>query len=212
MNIFSESDVIHLLTRYSEYRKHENEQGTGLGNAATGAHDSTTGAGQSHLERDVGIGAAGAGAASILSGPAPNTAGPHRYDWLNKLDPRVDANPDQPQFTGHGPLKVEAEQAGTGTRTADPTHHGETRANDHSDRDAAAVGVLGGAGAYEGEKHHSGTDSGFGVSSTNTTGPHSSNLANKVDPQVESDRSKDHHYGRDAGIADGVGAAAYEVE
>ena len=28
---------------------------------------------------------------SALPGPAPHTAGPHKKDWLNKLDPRVDA-------------------------------------------------------------------------------------------------------------------------
>jgi hypothetical protein len=28
------------------------------------------------------------------SGPAPNTAGPHKSDLLNKLDPRVDSDLD----------------------------------------------------------------------------------------------------------------------
>jgi hypothetical protein len=27
-------------------------------------------------------------------GPAPNTAGPHKSDLMNKLDPRVDSNLD----------------------------------------------------------------------------------------------------------------------
>jgi len=61
------------------------------------------------------------------------------------------------------------------------------------------------------------TDSGVaGVApttgTTTTTGPHSSNLANKADPSVDSDRSKDHHYGRDAAVAGGVGGAAYEAD
>ena len=174
--------------------------------------------GQSHLGRDAGLGAAGVGAASTLDGPAANTAGPHKQDWLNKLDPRVNANPDQPQSTGHGPLKVTEGQAGTAksydstTRTADPTHYGQSRTNELPGHDAAAVGALGGAGAYEAGKHHHGTESGVGGSSTTTAGPYSSNLDNKADATVDSDRSKDHHYGRDAGVAGGVGAAAYEVE
>jgi len=36
-----------------------------------------------------GVGVSGTGAG--LPGPAPNTAGPHRSDLLNKLDPRVDS-------------------------------------------------------------------------------------------------------------------------
>lgn len=174
--------------------------------------------GQSHLSRDAGLGAAGVGAANTLDGPAPNTAGPHKQDWLNKLDPRVNSNPDQPQSTGHGPLKVTEGQTGTAkssdstTRTVDPTHHGQSRTNELPGHDAAAVGALGGAGAYEAAKHHHGTESGVGGSSSTTAGPYSSSLDNKADPTVDSDRSKDHHYGRDAGVAGGVGAAAYEVE
>ena len=42
-------------------------------------------------ERGTGIGG------NALPGPAPNTAGPHKQDWLNKLDPRVNAIPDQPR-------------------------------------------------------------------------------------------------------------------
>lgn len=93
-----------------------------------------------------------------MSGPAPHTAGPHRYDWLNKLDPRVDANPD----TVGGST--------TGTKSDTTTGSGH-----HYGRDAAVgtgVGAAGGA-AYDSSKHgHTKTDSGVaGVSSTdkNTT-------------------------------------------
>jgi len=34
------------------------------------------------------------GAASSGPGPAPNTAGPHKSDLLNKLDPRVESRPE----------------------------------------------------------------------------------------------------------------------
>lgn len=51
---------------------------------------------------------------------------------------------------------------------------------------------------------------GVGPSTGNTTatGPHSSNLAHTTD----ADRSKDHHYGKDAAVAGGVGGAAYEAD
>ncbi|KAF2497279.1 hypothetical protein BU16DRAFT_538372 [Lophium mytilinum] len=54
-----------------------------------------------------------------------------------------------------------------------------------------------------------------------TAGPHDSNIANKLDPRVKSDPAKaeentagQHHYGRDAAVAGGAGAAgvgAYEA-
>jgi len=51
---------------------------------------------------------------------------------------------------------------------------------------------------------------GVGQSTGNntTTGPHSSNLAHTTN----TDRSKDHHYGKDAAVAGGVGGAAYEAD
>lgn len=124
----------------------------------------------------------------------------------------MNANPDQLQSTGHGPLRDSEGQAGTGAAQPYDSTTGST--SHHAGRDAAAVGALGGAGAYEAGRHHdhqTGTGVGSGVggtSSTTTAGPHSSNLANRVDPTVDSDRSRDHHYGRDAGMgAAGVGAA-----
>jgi uncharacterized protein YfiM (DUF2279 family) len=91
-----------------EHRKHERERESGLG-GTTG----TT-----------------AGTASG-TGPAPNTAGPHSKDWMNKLDPRVKSNPDA---------------ADTGLSGTCGTTHGE--------RDAVAGAGLAGAGGYEAEKHH----------------------------------------------------------
>src|SRR5690606_41691667 len=63
------------------------------GNTTTGTHgthnnnrSSTAGATGTHT----GAGAHG----SNLPGPAPNTAGPHKKDILNKLDPKVDSDMD----------------------------------------------------------------------------------------------------------------------
>jgi hypothetical protein len=55
--------------------------------AHTGGHATSTG------DRITGT-AAGALGGPSATGPAPNTAGPHKSDLLNKLDPRVDSNLD----------------------------------------------------------------------------------------------------------------------
>jgi hypothetical protein len=91
-----------------EHRKHERERESGIG-SSTG----TT------------------AAATSDTGPAPNTAGPHSKDWMNRLDPRVD----------HNANKADKGLAGT-------------RGTGHEGRDAAAGAGLVGAAGYEAEKHH----------------------------------------------------------
>jgi hypothetical protein len=136
------------------------ESNTGIGPTTGAYKDDTsytgtTGASGHHYGRDAAVGAGGVGlaghehrkhereresglggspgtavATDPSTGPAPNTAGPHSKDWMNKLDPRVKSNPDT------------ADTGLTGTRG---TAHGE--------RDAIAGAGLAGAG-YEAEKHH----------------------------------------------------------
>lgn len=73
---------------------HSTTHGAGLGStmgtgthtgAHTGAHTGTHGASYN---------------TPIGSGPAPNTAGPHKSDMLNKADPRVDSNLDGSKTMG----------------------------------------------------------------------------------------------------------------
>ncbi|KAL9605581.1 MAG: hypothetical protein Q9179_001239 [Wetmoreana sp. 5 TL-2023] len=155
--------------------------------------------------------------------PAPGaphfTSGPHSLDTANRLDPHVSGG-------GIG--------ASGSTTTESTTHAG----HHHPGRDAAVSAGLGatGAGVYEASR---GTPSSSTAhQGTTTTGPHSSDLMNKMDPRVDSDRSKelgtttapgtigattgttstterttgrDHHHGRDAALAGagaGVGGAA----
>jgi hypothetical protein len=122
-----------------------------------------------------------------------------------RLDPRVDANPtsaDQyisgaPRETSELPHRNVGSEAST-----DPQGH-------HLGRDTAVAGGVG-AAAYEADKHHrehEGTQPTTGHSTnypSTATGPQSST--------VGGDTSKDHHYGRDAAVAGGVGEAAYEAE
>jgi hypothetical protein len=65
-----------------------NTFGTGHNTAAAGDGSSTTGHNTA------------AGLGNTGPGPAPNTAGPHKSDMVNKLDPRVDSNLDGSKTVG----------------------------------------------------------------------------------------------------------------
>lgn len=71
----------------------DSDQPGGYGNTqSTGGYGSSTGAHGTH-----GTGAGGLGGASGYSsgpGPAPDTAGPHKSNLINKVDPRVDSDLD----------------------------------------------------------------------------------------------------------------------
>lgn len=152
------------------------------------------------------------------------TTGPHATDTANRLDPHVASDITAP--TG-------STNPSTGS-TLGTTSHGDH----HLGRDAAlATGVgTAGVGAYESNRDTtSSTDP-----ASSTTAPHKSSLLNKLDPRVKSDKStqpdstgitgtpghvgatntgtssqvtdKDHHYGRDAGLAGAGGVAGYEAQ
>lgn len=106
---------------------------------------------------------------------------------------------------GHGRNTTTGPHSSNLATTADPRVDSDLskQQNHHYGRDAAIAGGAGGA-AYEANKHHG---------SNTTAGPHSSNIENKIDPRVDSDRSRDgHHYGRDAALAGGAAGTAYEVD
>merc|ERR1712144_137474 len=88
----------------------------------------------------------------------------------------------------------------------------------HYGRDAAVAGGVGTA-AYAAGRHHNQSESTdpsrVHGASTTTQDPYSTSSTQRsaVDPAM--DRSKDHHYGRDAAVAGGaagVGGAAYEAD
>lgn len=114
----------------------------------------------------------------------------------------------------------------TASQTADvPT----SQSKSHMGRDAALAGGAGaaGVGAYEASKDTGPASKTIGPHDSNvanimdprvqpepekmkestTTGPYSSDMANKADPRVQADPAKETHYGRDAAVAGGVGAA-----
>ena len=140
---------------------------------------------------------------------------------MNKFDPRVIANPTVAQGNPQAESVLSSQQpsAETGGYGGSNTSSGH-----HYGRDAAVAGGVGGA-AYEAEKHHGKHDNqqtsklgqpGASAISGNTNPARdattTSNVAHRGDPTTDSERSKDHHYGRDAAVAGGVGGAAYEAD
>ncbi|KUL91485.1 hypothetical protein ZTR_01476 [Talaromyces verruculosus] len=99
-------------------------------------------------------------------GAGSTNHGPHNSNLMNKLDPRVDSDRDHRAthsgMTGHS----------TGTT-------GVTMG-------AGAGGMGAGSMGTSTTGHHG---HGMGAGTTTTAGPHGSNLANKMDPRVDSDRS-----------------------
>jgi len=71
-------------------RSHNAATGTGYGSGMR-SHNAAIGAGYGSGTHSAGGMGAGTMRTSHLPGPAPNTAGPHRSDLMNKLDPRVDS-------------------------------------------------------------------------------------------------------------------------
>jgi hypothetical protein len=160
-------------------------------------------------------GAVGSG----LTGTTGSTNyGPHDSNLANKADPRVDSDRDGSGNMGaaqHGP-GAHHTGAGAGTGLAGSTGYGSGSTN-HGPHDSNLANKLDprvdsdrdgsgnmGAAQYGPGSHNTGAGSGltgstgYGSGSTNH-GPHDSNLANKADPRVDSDRDG----------SSNMGAAAY---
>ncbi|CCX04996.1 Similar to conserved hypothetical protein [Aspergillus flavus NRRL3357]; acc. no. XP_002372296, partial [Pyronema omphalodes CBS 100304] len=135
------------------------------------------------------------------------TAEPHNSDLLNKLDPRVDSNVDSSKSTASNTAIFggHAGKTTTGLHDSDLLNKLDPRVD--SDRDGRS-GMTG--------SHTTGTTGGmFGghkttSSNKTTSGPHNSDLLNKLDPRVDSDRdgrsgintntSRDRHHDHDGTI------------
>jgi hypothetical protein len=81
-----------------------------------GHHGATTGATAGATGGGLVGGVMGGGPNSMATGPAPTTAGPHKLDILNKLDPRVDSDMDGSKTIGNtGTASTTAPVRNTGT-------------------------------------------------------------------------------------------------
>jgi len=120
----------------------------------------------------VGTGAVGTGSSGYTgtgtgtgvtgSSGVTTTAGPHSSSLANKVDPRVDSDLDGSRNFGAATGNTGASAYGSNT-----TGTGYTGSNTHTT--------------------HGTTGTTGGLSNSTNAGPHNSNLANKVDPRVDSD-------------------------
>lgn len=132
------------------------------------------------------------------------TSGPHKSDLLNKADPRVDSDNSKAYgssthntSSGLGSSTTHNTSAGFGTTGSTTGPHSTDTANTldpHVDSSRSGytgtntTSGLGSTGTTSGAYGTTGTTSGA-YGSTNS-GPHSSNLANKADPRVDSDNDR----------------------
>lgn len=147
--------------------------------------------------------------------PATKTVGPHKSNIANIFDPRVKPEPEK--MKGHtttGPHNSDT------LNRLDPKVDSKAQSEDqhHYGRDAALAGGAGGVGlgAYEAEKrHHSQLSGNAGAPLTNEPEYSNPYSASKLNPHVDhlskgvqgNSRPSEHHHGRDAALAGGLGAA-----
>ncbi|KAH6724276.1 hypothetical protein BKA61DRAFT_26947 [Leptodontidium sp. MPI-SDFR-AT-0119] len=156
----------------------------------------------------------------LSSGPAPNTADPHKSDILNRADPRVIANPTVAQGNSQAQSVLgqsDRSHASTSGYAAQPSDAHEKDYN--YGKDAALAGGV--TSAFVASQHHdqSGTTdssrAGQHGASTTSQDPYSATSTQRPTVDSNTDGSKDHHLSRDAAIAGGVagtGGAAYGVD
>ena len=186
---------------------HYGRDALGAGSAAAGyeayEHDKH---GKNHHGHDDRAGAYDSRDNNRYDNGASNTAGPYQSNMANRLDPRVDSDQSRSAQKEHGQHHY-GRDAALGTAGVGAYEH-EHRKHDHGrsgDRN-------GGYGASRDDRYDNGPAS-------STAGPYQSNMANKLDPRVDSDQSRvaqrehggQHHYGRDAAIGT-AGTGAYEEE
>ncbi|KAJ6147218.1 hypothetical protein N7497_009200 [Penicillium chrysogenum] len=162
--------------------------GSTLPTTAPGTHGSTlsSGTGATHSTTH--------GAPIATPGSSSTNAGPHSSNIANKLDPRVDS--DRDNRARHEAL------AGTGTAAGVGSTHGTTHGTSRV-TDSAGLGSTHGTTATG--THGSTLGSGTTHGTSSTTGPHGSNIANKIDPRVDSDRdNRAQHQSTLAGTAPGT--------
>ncbi|OAA33986.1 hypothetical protein NOR_08726 [Metarhizium rileyi] len=134
-------------------------------------------------------------AGANLPGPAPHTAGPHRHDILNKLDPTVDSHSGGAQILGPG--------ASTSRQAYAPSCGQGMTSSAVQGSDA---GFPPGTTAYTTPPPGISAAAPMGNVPEGTYGPHSSRVANALDPRVDSDvdaGGESYTHGRQAGMVRG---------
>ncbi|RAO66562.1 uncharacterized protein BHQ10_002574 [Talaromyces amestolkiae] len=172
-----------------DHRAAYSAAGTGNTTAGTGISSGTgTGTG-------TGTGAYGAGTGGYTG---TTTAGPHDSNLANKADPRVDSDRGQYGTTGGltsgGAYDTNPNSTNAGPHSSNLANKVDPRIDSDLDNRARHQNLGGGVGAPSGSSY---TTPGSG-SAQQTAGPHDSNIANKLDPRVDSDLDNSRTIGGDA--------------
>jgi hypothetical protein len=115
--------------------------------------------------------------------PRSTNAGPHGSNAMNSADPRVDSDRDNFGPTGGMGQTGTHGSSGLGSTTHGSTGVGHT--GTHGTTGTGASGLSSGTGAGFGGAT-TGHAGGPGNPNSSNAGPHSSNMANKADPRVDS--------------------------
>jgi hypothetical protein len=169
------------------------------------------------------------GSSTNYENPQSSNSGPHASNLANKADPRIDSDNSKSGYGHQGTTTGvgSGTTSGYGTSGTHNNAYGSTNAGPHdsnlankadprvdSDRDGSHnthnthtshnTGVSSGVGTSHAHgtagTNHGSTFAGQTTSGSTTAGPHSSNVANKLDPRVDSDRDGS----RNAGAASGT--------
>ncbi|KHN94087.1 uncharacterized protein MAM_08017 [Metarhizium album ARSEF 1941] len=114
-------------------------------------------------------------------GPAPTTAGPHRHDVINKLDPTVDSQSGGARVLGPG-MNPSAQRGAAAPNIHEPRHIShlanvlDPRVDSTKTGDAVQQGSV--APGVSGQPPNNAPQG--------TYGPHSTRAANALDPTVDS--------------------------
>ena len=113
---------------------------------------------------------------SPASGPAPTTAGHHKHDTLNKLDPRVDSTQDRrPMIPNDVPAGTYGPHSSRLANALDPrvdsdASKAQAAQQSHGGQYATQGGLAGGVGHQGGAAMHGGTGPGYQNTSGTTGG------------------------------------------
>ncbi|EFY94954.1 hypothetical protein X797_010484 [Metarhizium robertsii] len=131
-------------------------------------------------------------------GPAPGTAGPHRHDIINKLDPTVDSQTGGAQVLASGMNTSARGATAAQPPAAQAAAHVEGGSNKNEPRHISRMGNVLDPRVDSSKIPESGLGErqAPGASTTSsanapegTHGPHSTRMANTLDPRVDSDLS-----------------------
>jgi hypothetical protein len=185
---------------------HSNKHDDTTHSTTTGTHG-TTG---THTTGTHTTGAHTTGTHTTGTGYSTND-GPHSSNLANKADPRVDSDRDHSRNAGvnpHGTASTETYGSGATHGTGLTGSHGTTGSGltgshgttgTHGTHGLSGTTGSSGLGTHSavGNTGHTGSSTlgGSGYNSSTNAGPHSSNLANKVDPRVDSDLDRSRNAG-----------------